>query len=132
VGPVSDQAKWELYERAELFILPSHSENFGNVVAEAMIAGCPVIVTPEVGIAALVAEASAGIVVSNEPSDLAHAILALHEDVARRRQMGLNGHRAAVEKLSWSAVARDMESIYRQIRAASDRPGTAYAHGVRS
>src|SRR5581483_2356165 len=54
LGPVRDIHKWALYERAELFILPSYSENFGNVVAEAMAMGCPVVVTPEVGIAPLV------------------------------------------------------------------------------
>jgi glycosyltransferase involved in cell wall biosynthesis len=112
IGPVDDQSKWELYARAELFILPSYAENFGNVVAEAMMMSCPVIVTPEVGIAAIVGEAAAGIIVSNDPPKLARAVLDLHEDSGKRREMGLNGHRAAVEKLSWGSVARDMESMY--------------------
>jgi glycosyltransferase involved in cell wall biosynthesis len=130
LGPVSDQDKWELYERAELFVLPSHSENFGNVVAEAMSVGCPVIVTPEVGIAPIVAEAAAGVICSNEPASLAEAISALHADAARRQQMGANGRRAANERLSWPAVASDMESLYRQICESSGARLIAHAHGA--
>src|SRR4029077_18421494 len=63
VGEVSDEYKWALYETAKMLVLPSYSENFGNVVAEAMAVACPVIVTKEVGIASLVLEAGAGVVV---------------------------------------------------------------------
>jgi len=44
-GPVEDQNKWDLYHDADLFVLPSISENFGIVVAEALAAGLPVITT---------------------------------------------------------------------------------------
>lgn len=44
-GPVDDHNKWKLYCSADLFILPSYSENFGIAVAEAMVAGLPVITT---------------------------------------------------------------------------------------
>ena len=45
VGPVEDAAKWPLYASADLFVLPSYSENFGIVVAEALGMGIPVITT---------------------------------------------------------------------------------------
>jgi glycosyltransferase involved in cell wall biosynthesis len=44
-GPVYGDEKWDLIRNADLFILPSHSENFGNAVAEALSQGVPVITT---------------------------------------------------------------------------------------
>ncbi|MFO0941590.1 MAG: glycosyltransferase [Pirellulales bacterium] len=44
-GPLDDQAKWQAYRNAELFVLPSFNENFGIVIAEAMAAELPVLTT---------------------------------------------------------------------------------------
>jgi glycosyltransferase involved in cell wall biosynthesis len=112
VGPVRDEHKWALYENADVFVLPSYSENFGNVVAEAMAMSCPVVVTPEVGLAELVRAAGAGVVTSGEPRALAQTVCALHSDCARRRAMGAAGRRLVVERLSWAAVAQQMERLY--------------------
>jgi glycosyltransferase involved in cell wall biosynthesis len=112
VGPVSDEHKWALYQRAALFILPSYSENFGNVVAEAMAMGCPVVVSKDVGIASLVRSSGAGIVPSCEPSELASEVRKLLADEEGRRAMGLRGRRAVEGTLSWDAVAARMEDVY--------------------
>jgi len=45
LGPVYGDAKWDLIRSADLFVLPSHSENFGNVVVEALSQSVPVIAT---------------------------------------------------------------------------------------
>jgi glycosyltransferase involved in cell wall biosynthesis len=115
LGAASDTDKWALYQNAEMFILPSHSENFGNVVAEAMAMACPVVVTPGVGLATLVAEVGAGLVTEADPTLLAAAINALHGDPARRRACGEAGRAAARDRLSWSGVAERMEQEYRRI-----------------
>jgi glycosyltransferase involved in cell wall biosynthesis len=115
LGPVSDAHKWALYEQAQLFILPSYSENFGNVVAEAMAMGCPVAVTPEVGIAPFVQATGAGLVTSGEPAQLAAAIRELLADPQRRAEMGARGRDAARTKLSWNGVAAQAEDLYRSV-----------------
>jgi glycosyltransferase involved in cell wall biosynthesis len=112
IGAVSDEHKWALYESATMFILPSYSENFGNVVAEAMAVACPVVVTKEVGLASLVLETGAGVVADGEPALLAKAINELRSDEVRRKRYGLAGQRAVKAKLSWGAAAVQLAEVY--------------------
>lgn len=118
VGEVSDAHKWALYENALLFTLPSYSENFGNVVAEAMAMGCPVVVTAEVGLADLVQKTGAGLVSTGAPRDLAGSIVSLVNDPTRRRTMGECGRKAAADYLSAQATATQMEAIYARINTS--------------
>jgi glycosyltransferase involved in cell wall biosynthesis len=114
-----------MYEKAQLFLLPSYSENFGIVVAEAMAMGCPVVVTPEVGIAQLVESAGAGVVASNDPPKLAAAIVALLADEARRRELGGRGREFARAHLSWTGVVEQMEHLYQQASDGRTLPAQA-------
>jgi glycosyltransferase involved in cell wall biosynthesis len=115
IGAVSDEHKWALYEQATMFVLPSYSENFGNVVAEAMAMGCPVVVTPEVGLASLVQKCGAGVVTDGAPPKLAEAIRRLIHDSAGRRLMGERGRATARQELSWESAAGRMEAHYRRV-----------------
>jgi hypothetical protein len=56
-GPLYDDAKWSAYRDADLFVLPSQNENFGNTAGEAAACGTPVIVTDRCGIASFVGAA---------------------------------------------------------------------------
>lgn len=72
---VDEEKKQILYKRASIFIFPSLHENFGLAAAEAMMAGLPVVVTDQVGLAADVAKYGAGIVVpSSDSNSIASAI----------------------------------------------------------
>ena len=73
-GPVYGADKVALMTNASVFILPSYSENFGNVVLEAMAVECPVVVTPEVGISDIVQNSGAGLVVNGAPEKLGAAL----------------------------------------------------------
>jgi len=113
LGPVRNENKWDLMRSAALFVLPSHSENFGIAALEAMACGCPVVVTPEVGLAGVIGERGAGLVVGGEPKHLGTAIAALLADPARRRLMGEAGKRLAAQEFSWTRIAEQMEQVYR-------------------
>jgi glycosyltransferase involved in cell wall biosynthesis len=113
VGPASDADKWALYAHAELFVLPSYSENFGMVVAEAMAMGCPVIVTPDVGAGELVAQAGAGLISGGEPQQFAAAVRQLMADPAARHRQGQAGRAFARAQLSWEGIARRTCEMYR-------------------
>ena len=91
LGPVHGQKKWELLTSAHILALPSYSENFGNVVLEAMAVGCAVIVTPEVGMASVVQEAGCGVVADGEPANFGLEIKRLLDDHERRRYDGRSG-----------------------------------------
>jgi glycosyltransferase involved in cell wall biosynthesis len=125
VGLASDEHKWALYRDAQLFVLPSYSENFGNVVAESMAMGCPVVVTPEVGLSSLVQESGCGVVTPGEPDQLADAIRRLHAEPGKRLQMGAAGVTTARDKLSWNAVAAAFEDMYQEVCMPTARTATA-------
>jgi glycosyltransferase involved in cell wall biosynthesis len=114
-GPVSGIAKEQLLARATLFALTSMSENFGNVILEAMAAGSPVVVTAEVGLAEDVRRARAGVVVPSQPREIASAINTLLADADVRRAMGERGRRAVEERFTWPRVAAEMEAHYARL-----------------
>jgi glycosyltransferase involved in cell wall biosynthesis len=64
-GPVYGEERWFLYNIANVFILPSHMENFGMTVAESLSQGCPVLITDKINIFDSILDASAGFVDSD-------------------------------------------------------------------
>jgi glycosyltransferase involved in cell wall biosynthesis len=110
LGPVHGADKAALLHRAAALVLPSRSENFGNVVLESWVAGRPVAVTPEVGLADAVRETGAGIVFDG---DLGKDLRDLLSDPARLDEMGRRGAAAVRERFGWGGVAREMERVYR-------------------
>ena len=100
---------------ADVFVLPSHSENFGIAVLEAMAAGSPVVVSDHVGFHREITRAGAGIVVPCDASRVADALLQLLNDPARSRSMGLNGKHLAQTDYSSEAVTRRLLHAYNGI-----------------
>ena len=97
---------------SQFLALPSYSENFGNVVLEAMAAGCPVIVTPEVGMASVVRDAGCGVVAPGNAENFGLEMNRLLNDHGRRQNMGKAGRRVAKEKYSWNVIGQQMLKVY--------------------
>jgi glycosyltransferase involved in cell wall biosynthesis len=115
LGPVDGADKAALLHGCAALVLPSYSENFGNSVLEAMAAGRPVAVTPEVGLAGVVREERAGIVADGDPAVLGEALRTLLAD-PERDAMGRRGAEAARRRFGWAAVAEQMEEVYEEVR----------------
>ncbi|HRX63315.1 MAG TPA: glycosyltransferase [Candidatus Competibacter sp.] len=109
--------KEALFTAAKVFVLPSYSENFGNVVLEALARGCPALVTPKVGAAEVVRASGGGVVVEGDPKALARAISALIENPLRL-EIGQRGQRHIAAHFTWNGIAERMEILY-QDRAVS-------------
>lgn len=94
-GMLKGDAKWGAYHGAEAFVLPSHQENFGIVVAEALACSLPVLITNKVNIWREVEGAEAGLV-RNDDQPGVDALLAdwLSLLPSDRDQMRLNAHAA--------------------------------------
>lgn len=111
-GFVSGAEKASLLADADLFVLPSRSENFGIAVAEAMGAGLPVVVSDQVAIHQDVVSAYAGIRTKCDPLELATAMRHLLLDPESRRLMGANGMRFARANYSSQAVTQQLVRVY--------------------
>lgn len=111
-GFVTGYNKQLLLQGADLFVLPSFSENFGVAVAEAMSHGLPVIVTPGVQIAPEIAAAGAGLVVPGEEEALGKAIALLLNSPKLRQEFGDNGKRLSYHRYSWQAITSHLQVVY--------------------
>lgn len=124
VGPVDDAAKWRLYAESDLFILPTHSENFGIVVAEAMAAGLPVVTTKGAPWSVL-SERQCGWW-TDMSADAIEAALreAMSMSPEQRHAMGERGARYVREHLSWPSIARQMREVYEWVLFGGAVPST--------
>lgn len=113
IGPVFDTAKWEAYRDADVFVLPSQNENFGNSAVEAVAAGTPVVVTAGCGVAPLLAN-KAGVVVAHNADAIAEALRSLLADASLYAKLSAGCSEVAAQ-LGWTEPADAMESLYRTL-----------------
>ena len=114
-GHLEGEDRFAVMQQAEIFALPSYTENFGLVVAEAMATGVPVVISDQVNIWPEVSQADAGLVVPCDPQATAEALRTLLDDPTRAQQMGRNGRKWVAEHLSWNVVGTQMIRVYEEI-----------------
>jgi glycosyltransferase involved in cell wall biosynthesis len=125
LGPVFNADKWSAYRDADVFVLPSQNENFGNTAGEAVAAGTPVVVTDKCGIAPLLADV-AGLVVKHDAAAIAQAIARVLCEPGLHERLSTGCKRVAA-KLDWDQPAEQMENLYEQL-VMGERQAAAQAH----
>ncbi len=110
-GPLYGEEKWQAFGDANVFVLPSQNENFGNTAAEAAACGTPVIVTNQCGIAPWI-EGRAGLVVPHDVEAIEKALALLFSGPVLRERF-LEGCATMTRELSWDEPVAQMESLYR-------------------
>jgi glycosyltransferase involved in cell wall biosynthesis len=112
-APLYGDEKLEALVAADVFVLPSRYESFGNAAAEAMACGTPVLVTEECGIAPLV-ENRAGVVVPCDNQELAAGLRRMLGDRSLLAELR-SGCQTVAQNLSWDEPVKTMESLYRRV-----------------
>jgi glycosyltransferase involved in cell wall biosynthesis len=122
IGPQFGNDKIKTYQDADLFVLPTYSENFGIVIAEALACGIPVITTKGTPWEELnIFKAGWWIDIGVEP--LASALTeALQLSIVNRQMMGQNGRRLILEKYSIESVVLKLIQLYDWVLGKAEKP----------
>lgn len=113
IGPVYGAEKDRLYAQADLFVLPTYSENFGSVVIEALAQGCPVLTTAGTPWEGLLTH-RCGWWIEPGAAPLKTTLReALALPTSTLREMGERGYAWVREAYGWEAVGRKMAEAYR-------------------
>ncbi len=114
-GILKGRSVTQAFRDADLFCLPSLAENFGIAVAEAMAAGCPVVISEFVDMAPLVVQYDAGRVTRADAAGTASGIRELMRDEAERRRLAGNARQAVLANLTWEKVAQGFVEVFTDI-----------------
>jgi glycosyltransferase involved in cell wall biosynthesis len=111
------EAPQTLYPEADVFVLASAGESFGNSAAEAAAAGTPIVVSDRCGIAELLDRHNAALVVPYDRAAVTDAIARVLDDQALAARIGAAARKVARE-LSWQHVVEQQTQIYRTVLGA--------------
>lgn len=121
-GALEGEVKEQEFRKADLLILPAHSENFGMVIGEALAHGLPVITTHGTPWKLLVTE-RCGWWTPVTAAALGQALQeAASLDAVILRQMGARGRAVAIEKFAWSSVVDQFIESYRWLLGQGPKP----------
>ncbi len=115
--------KEALFAGARMLATTSLSENFGIAALEAMRRGLPVLATPDVGMAEIVRDCGAGMVVEPTTAAIATGLSTMFADPETCHRQGEAGRQHVIDHYGWTAIARRMAALYRSIADESGRGG---------
>ena len=110
---------------ADVFTLPSYTENFGMTVIEALACSVPMVISDQVNIYAEVSGAGAGLVTRCDAGEVAQALETLLRNADRRRMMGEAGRQLVKARFTWPAIVDALTVEYEQVIARHHGDGTS-------
>ena len=122
IGPVEGKSKYDLYKSSDLFILPTYSENFGIVVAEALMSGLPVITTKGAPWEGLIKNNCGWWIDIGVDPMIKTLKLALSLSPEILDQMGNRGKIYAENNFGYASIAKKMLEVYDWILKKKNRP----------
>ncbi|NEW07155.1 glycosyltransferase [Paenibacillus sp. SYP-B3998] len=122
-GMLTGDKKLAVLRDADLFALPSYSENFGIAVVEAMACGVPVVISDKINIWREVVANQAGSVSPCDPVQFAKEMNVLLEDQQLSETMGINGQNMVRDYYQWDKIGLSLEKEYTHILHERNRNG---------
>jgi glycosyltransferase involved in cell wall biosynthesis len=105
----------EIYASSDIFVFPSPTETFGNVVLEAMASGLPVVVPNSGGVKDIVSDRVNGLLFKpGEYKDLEKKVTELLEEEDLSNYLRSNGRKTALQR-SWNSICKDLIQIYNEM-----------------
>jgi len=112
-GMLKGDMKWGAYLDAEAFILPSHQENFGIVVAEALSCSLPVLISNKVNIWQEIVEDNAGLVVEDTVAGCVDLISRWQQmDAPSKAEMRSNAYRCFMNRFEITKAAMSLLKVF--------------------
>ena len=122
IGAVDDEEKWKLYSEADLFVLPSYSESFGQAIGEALAAGVPVITTRATPWREIETN-RCGWWIETGVDSLAKALsVATSSSDIELQEMGKRGRELILASYSWRSSAEKMISVMKWLTGEGVKP----------
>ena len=126
LGYVPRDQLYHYYHQADIFVLPSLSESFGQVLLEAMSCGLPIVATTVGGIPETIRPERNGVLIPPaDPRAIVDAVRHLAAQPALRDEIGRRNAAHVRNRYSWAAVAGQYETLYqRALSGELDEPAT--------
>jgi len=122
IGEFDEADKASIFDALDVYALPSRAESFGIAYLEAWLCDKPVIGARVAVTECVIDDGVDGLLVdSNDPDDIARAIIRLLSDRDLRERMGRNGHTKTITQYTWDKVIDRLERLYLDLATATSK-----------